>query len=151
RLDLLRREAVPAAHGSIRVLSKLAAIPPRDATVEQRPECDRHALRLLLERRPHRLRRAKVSGVTRIEKIGIERRAVELALFVERLAQVVRDRLDVDRRDARFPLQHGHPPPPALASSHAQQRDGHSMMATIVPPKWSDGSIDTSAAIEVST
>src|SRR5207249_10513436 len=38
----------------------------------------------------------------------VERRAPELALFLERFAQVVRGRLDGDRRDARFPLEHGH-------------------------------------------
>ena len=32
----------------------------------------------------------------------------ELALFLERFAQVVRERLDVDGRDSRFPLKHGH-------------------------------------------
>src|SRR6266852_2784909 len=43
-----------------------------------------------------------------VEEVRIERRAPELALFLERFAQVVRERLDVDRWDARFPLQHGH-------------------------------------------
>src|SRR3989442_6449714 len=55
-----------------------------------------------------RSRGAEVCRVARVEKIGIERRAPELALFLERFAQIVRERLDVDRRDARFPLQHGH-------------------------------------------
>src|SRR5262249_9003274 len=52
-LELLRRDTVPAADGSIRVLSELATVPPGDATIEQRPERNRHALRLLLERGPH--------------------------------------------------------------------------------------------------
>ena len=47
RLELLGRDAVPAAHGSMDVLSELAAVPRGDATVEQRPECTGHALRLL--------------------------------------------------------------------------------------------------------
>src|SRR5882724_4391533 len=34
RLKLLRRDTEPAAHGSIGVLSELAAVPPGDATVE---------------------------------------------------------------------------------------------------------------------
>src|SRR3989449_7064821 len=96
--------SVPAAHGSIDVLSELAAVPRGHAPIEQRPECDGHALRLLLESGPHRLRGAEVRRVARVEKVGIERRAPELALFLERFAQVVRERLDVDRRDARFPL-----------------------------------------------
>jgi hypothetical protein len=45
-----------------------------------------------------------------VEKIGIERRAPGLALFLERFAQAVGESLDVDRRDARFPFQHGPPP-----------------------------------------
>src|SRR5213082_3545683 len=108
RLDLLRRDAVPAAHGSIDVLSELAAVPRGHAPIEQRPECDGHALRLLLESGPHRLRGAEVCRVARVEEVGIERRAAELALFLQRFAQVVRERLDVERRNARFPLQHGH-------------------------------------------
>src|SRR2546426_585803 len=108
RLDLLRRDAVPAAHGSIDVLSELAAVPRGHAPIEQRPECDGHALRLLLESGSHRLRGAEVCRVARVEKVGIERRAPELALLLERFAQVVRERLDVDQRDARFPLEHGH-------------------------------------------
>src|SRR5438552_10532087 len=108
RLDLLRRDAEPAAHGSIHVLSELAAVPPGDSTVEQRPERTGHALRALLEGGPHPLRGAEERRVARVEEVRIERRAPELALFLERLAQVVRERLDVDRWDARFPLQHGH-------------------------------------------
>src|SRR5206468_3361890 len=108
RLELLRRDTVPAADGSIGVLSELAAVPPGDATVEQRPQRNWHALRLLLKGGPHRLRGAEVRRVARVEKIGIGRRAPELALFLERFAQIVGERLDVDRRDARFPLQHGH-------------------------------------------
>src|SRR5688572_9267745 len=50
RLELLRRDTEPAAHGSIRVLSELAPVPPGDATVEQRPERSGNALRLLLQR-----------------------------------------------------------------------------------------------------
>src|SRR5438874_2558823 len=108
RLEFLRRDAEPAADGSIGVLSELAAVPPGDATVEQRPERTGHALRLLLEGGPHRLRGAEVRRVARVEEVRIKRRASELALLLERIAQVVRERLDVDRRDARFPLQHGH-------------------------------------------
>src|SRR6266536_6183004 len=100
--------AEPAAHGSIDVLSELAAVPPGDATVEQRPERTGHALRALLEGGPHPLRGPEERRVARVEEVRIERRAPELALFLERFAQVVRERLDVDRRDARFPLEHGH-------------------------------------------
>src|SRR5262245_23842227 len=82
RLDLLRRDAEPAAHGSIDVLSELAAVPPGDATVEQRPERTGHALRLLLEGGPHRLRGAEVRWVARVEEVRMERRAPELALFL---------------------------------------------------------------------
>src|SRR6267143_1580230 len=96
------------AHGSIGILSELAAVPPGHATVEQRRERTGHALRVLLEGGPHPLRGAEIRRVARVEEVGIERRAPELALFLERFAQVVRERLDVDRRDARFPLQHGH-------------------------------------------
>src|SRR2546422_7903846 len=52
--------SVSAAHGSIDVLSELAAVPRGHAPIEQRPECNGHALRLLLESRPHRLRGAEV-------------------------------------------------------------------------------------------
>src|SRR5205085_5638000 len=110
RLDLLRGNAVPAAHGSIGVLSELAAVPPGDTAVEQGPERGGHALRLLLERGPHLLRRAEECRIARIEQVGIERCAAELALFLERFAQVLRKRLDVERRDARFPFQHAVPP-----------------------------------------
>src|SRR5258705_3581938 len=109
RLELLRRDAEPAAHGSIGVLSELAAVPPGDTTVEQRPERTGHPLRVLLEGGPHPLRGAEVRRVARVEEVRIERRAPERALFLERFAQVVRERLDVDRRDARFSLQHGLP------------------------------------------
>jgi hypothetical protein len=108
RLELLRRDAEPAAHGSIGVLSELAAVPPGDATVEQPPERTGHALRVLLEGGPHPLRGAEIRRVARVKEVRMERRAPELALFLEHFAQVVRERLDVDRRDARFPLQHGH-------------------------------------------
>ncbi len=104
RLEFLRRDAEPAAHGSIGVLSELAAVPPGDATVEQRPERTGHALRALLEGGPHPLRGAEERRVARVKEVRIERRAPELALFLEHFAQVVRERLDVDRRDARFPL-----------------------------------------------
>src|SRR6266567_85952 len=107
RLQLLRRDAEPAAHGSIGVLSELAAVPPGNATVEQRPKRTGHARRVLLEGGPHLLRGAKIRGVVRVEEIRIERRAPELALFLEHFAQVLRERPDVDRRDARFPFQHG--------------------------------------------
>src|SRR5258705_696211 len=108
RLQLLRRDAEPAAHGSIGVLSELAAVPPGDATVEQRPEGTGHALRLLLEGGPHRRRGAEVRRVARVEEVWIKRLAPELALFVERFPQVLRERLLVDGRNARFPVQHGH-------------------------------------------
>ena len=75
RLELLRRDTVPAAHGSIDVLSELAAVPRGDATVEQRPERHGHALRLLLEGGPHLLRGAEVRRVARVEEIGIAVRA----------------------------------------------------------------------------
>src|SRR5207248_3423633 len=84
RLDLLRRNAVPAAHGSVDVLSELAAVPRRHAPIEQRPQCHGHALRLLLERGPHRRRGAEVRRVARVEQVGIERRTPELRLFLER-------------------------------------------------------------------
>src|SRR5258705_4013983 len=106
RLELLRRDAEPAAHGSIGVLSELAAVPPGDATVEQRPERAGHALRLLLEGGPHRLRSAEVRRVARVEKVRIHRRAQALALLLERFTQVLRQRLDGDGRNTR-PFQHG--------------------------------------------
>src|SRR5206468_10258954 len=81
RLELLRRDAEPAAHGSIGVLSELAAVPPGDATVEQRPERAGHARRVLLEGSPHLLRGAEIRWVARVEEVRIERRAPELALF----------------------------------------------------------------------
>jgi hypothetical protein len=62
----------------------------------------------LLQGGPHPLRGAEECHVARIEEVWIEGRAPELALFLERFAQVARERLDVDRRDARFPFQHGH-------------------------------------------
>jgi hypothetical protein len=89
------------------VLAVLTAVPPGDATVEQRTECSWHALRIFLKSRPHRLRGAEVRRVARVEQVGIERRAPELALFLERFAQIVGARFDVDRRDARFAFQHG--------------------------------------------
>jgi Bacterial conjugation TrbI-like protein len=46
--------------------------------------------------------------MTRVQEVGIQRRAPELALFLERLAQVVWERLDINRRDACFSFQHGH-------------------------------------------
>src|SRR5215470_3548883 len=107
-LDLVRRDAEPAAHGSIDVLSELAAVPGGDATVEQRPERAGHALGLLLEDLKHRLRGAEIRRVARVEEVGMERRAPELALLLERVAQVVRERLDVDGRDPRLSCQHGH-------------------------------------------
>ena len=106
--DFFRRNAEIAALGSMSVLAVFAAVPPGDATVEQRPERTRHALRVFLKGGPHHLRGAEVCRVARVEEIGIERRAPEFALFLERFAQVVWARLDVDRRDARFSLQHGH-------------------------------------------
>src|SRR5258705_14023959 len=104
RLKLLRRDAEPAAHGSIGVLSELAAVPPGDATVDQRPERTGHALRALLEGGPHPLRGAEERRVARVEEVWVEWRAIELALLLERLPQVLRKRLDLDRRNARFPL-----------------------------------------------
>ena len=89
------------------VLAVLAAVRPGDATVEQRLECTGHALRVFLKGGPHRLRGAEVRRVARVEEVGIERRAPELALFLKRFAQIVWARLDVDRRDARFSFQHG--------------------------------------------
>src|SRR5271165_4233555 len=61
----------------------------------------------MLEDGPHLPRGAEVSRVARVEKVRIERRAPALALFLEHVAQVVRQRLNIERRDAR-PLQHGH-------------------------------------------
>src|SRR5262249_44707960 len=120
--DLLRRDAIPAAHGSIDVLSELAAVPPGDATVEQRPEGRGHARRRLLHGGPHLLRGAEVRRVARVEEVGMERRAPELALFLERVAQVVRERLDVDRWDARFPFEHGHLLHVRLCGRHPEHR-----------------------------
>jgi hypothetical protein len=68
RLDLLGRDAVPAADGSIDVLSELASVPRRHAPIEQGPERHRDARRPLLEGRPHRLRGAEVGRVTRVER-----------------------------------------------------------------------------------
>src|SRR6516165_7265283 len=82
RVNLFRRDAKSAAHGSIGVLSEFAAVPPSDATVEQCPERTGHPLRLLLKRSPHRFRRAEVRWVSRVEEVGIQRRAIELALFL---------------------------------------------------------------------
>ena len=45
--DLLRRDTVPAAHGSMDVLSELTAVPRGDATIEQWPERRGHARGLL--------------------------------------------------------------------------------------------------------
>src|SRR5262249_52943433 len=90
RVELLRREAEPAAHGSVGVLSELATVPPGDSTVEERPERPGHTLRLLLEGGPHPLCGTEERRVARVEEVGIEWRAPELALFVERVAQVVR-------------------------------------------------------------
>jgi hypothetical protein len=61
-----------------------------------------------LEGGPHHARRAEVRWVARVEEVGIERRTVEPTLFLERFAQVVWERRDVDRRDPRFSFQHGH-------------------------------------------
>src|SRR6202040_3598063 len=52
RLDLLCRNAEPAALGSMGVLAVLAAVPPGDATVEQRTEPYRARASRLLEGRP---------------------------------------------------------------------------------------------------
>src|SRR5260370_18643042 len=90
RVDFLRRGAEPAAHGSIGVLSKLALVPRGDATVEQRPERTGHSLFLLLEGGPHRMRRAVVRWLSHVDMYRIQRRASELALFLEHFAQVVR-------------------------------------------------------------
>src|SRR4029077_16941834 len=94
------------AHGSIGVLSKLTIVPCGDTTVEQPPERTGHALRLLLERGPHPMRGAEIPRVARVEEVRIERRAPALALFLEHLAQVVRERLELDQRDG-CPFQHG--------------------------------------------
>src|SRR6185503_8381780 len=110
RRELVRRDTEPAAHGSVDVLSELAAVPRRDATVDQRLERPGHACRVLLEGGEHRLRGAEVRRVARIEEVGIERLPVPLALLLERFPQVLRKRLDVDRWDARSALQHGHLP-----------------------------------------
>src|SRR6266567_2898639 len=180
RLDLLRRDAEPAAHGSIGVLSELAAVPPGDATVEQRPERTGHAPRLLLEGGKHRLRGAEVGRVARVEELRIKRRAPELPLFLERFAEIVRERLDVDRRDARFPFQHGHllhvrlmrrPTPchepfatrlqrATLDGIGARGRSttsavilamrGRFITAAILHPKRSDATMPTSTVIEAS-
>src|SRR5262245_31616142 len=89
------------------ILSKLAAIPRGDATVEQRSECRGHALHLLLHGGEHPLRGAEVRRVARVEEVWMEGRAVEFAVFFESPTQVVGERVNVDRRDARFPLEHG--------------------------------------------
>jgi len=49
----------------------------------------------------------KYAGL-RLEQKGIERRAPELCLFLERLAQIIGERLDVDRRNASLAFEHGH-------------------------------------------
>jgi len=90
RLDLLRREAEPAAPGSVGVLSELATVPPGHATIEERPERAGHALRVLLEGGPHPLGGAEERRVARVEEVGIERGAPELALFVQRVASAAR-------------------------------------------------------------
>jgi hypothetical protein len=77
-LDFLCRDAELAAHGSIGVLSEFAAVPPRNATVQQPPEWSGHAPRLLLEGGPHPPRGSEERRVARIEKVRIEGSAVEL-------------------------------------------------------------------------
>src|SRR5262249_57892590 len=81
RLELLRRDAVPAADGSVDVLSELAAVPRGDAPVEQRSQGDGYALRLLLEGSPHRLGGAEVRRGARVEGVGVKRRAPGLLPF----------------------------------------------------------------------
>jgi len=90
------------------VLSKLAAVPRGDVTIDQRPECCGHTLHLLLHSGEHSLRGAEVRRIARVEEIWIEGRAVEFALFLEGLTEVVGERLNVDRWDTRFPLEHGY-------------------------------------------
>src|SRR5215510_12950373 len=68
-LQLLRRDTESAAHGSMNVLSELAAVPGGDATVDQRPQRPRHALSLFSEDGKHRLRRAEVCRVARVEEV----------------------------------------------------------------------------------
>jgi len=51
----------------------------------------------------HRVRGAEVRRVARVDEVGIEWRAPALSLLLERVAKVVRERLDVDRRSS---LQH---------------------------------------------
>src|SRR5262249_22630460 len=147
---------------SIDVLSELAAVPPGDATVEQRPEGRGHARRRLLHGGPHLLRGAEVRRVARVEEVGMERRAPELALFLERVAHVVRERLDVDRWDALYPLRHGYllyfrfPPrflgcARAVASHRRPARLTASHMPAILSPKRPDASRRTSTVIEAST
>src|SRR5260370_40466303 len=136
RLDRFRRDPESAAHGSIGVLSEFAAVPPGDATVEQPSERTGHAFRLLLKGGPHRMCSTEVRWVARIEEVWIERRTVAPALVLEYLAQVVAERLDVDRRNARSPLQHGH-------LLHVQPR---SYIRTGL-----DAAINTSIAIEAFT
>ena len=48
RIDLICRAAESAAHGSIGVLSKLAAVPPGNATIQQPAQRAGHALGFLL-------------------------------------------------------------------------------------------------------
>jgi hypothetical protein len=95
-VNFLRRITEPAARGSVSVLSVLAAVPPSDATVEQRSKRAGHTLCLLLEGGPHCMRSTEVNQVARVEQVWIERSAVALALSLKYLAQVVRERLYVD-------------------------------------------------------
>jgi hypothetical protein len=54
------------------------------------------------------MRSTEVRWVARVVEIRIERRAPALALFLEYFAHVLRERLDVDRRDSRLSFQHRH-------------------------------------------
>jgi hypothetical protein len=66
-----------------------------------------------------------------IEEVRIEWRAPELALFLERFAQVVWTRRDIDRRDARFSFEHGHSFSSAIPSglAHVPTDDKREMVS----------------------
>lgn len=148
RLDLLRRDAVPAADGSVDVPSELAAVPRCDATVEQRSERNGHSLGFLLEGGPHRLRGAEVRRVARVEEIGIERRAVNPTLFLECFSQIARERLDVDRRDARVPFEHGDVLHVRLGGVARPRAASGPTSMVILHRKRAGGADDTSTVIE---
>lgn len=88
RVDLLVGDSQLAADRSVYVLSKLAAVVPRDASVDERPQarvCQTGAVNPL----PHRARASEYRGPTRVDEMIRERRAPLLRLRFEDAARVV--------------------------------------------------------------